>query len=121
MLSGNPAYVLDCIDDVTTKAELLALCFKMGIPVISSMGAALKSDPTRILMGTLRDAVRDPLATKIKWKLKKYMGLSEEDMEHIKCVFSSESLVSSLLPLTEEQQEAPGGWYPTRRSLSPES
>jgi len=34
-----PTYVLDCIDDVSTKAELIAYCVKNGLPVLTSMGA----------------------------------------------------------------------------------
>ena len=70
LLSGAPAYVLDCIDDVTTKGELLAACRARGLRVICSVGAAMKSDPSRLHIGTLVDAVRDPLAAKLRWQLK---------------------------------------------------
>jgi len=39
--SQPPTYVLDCIDDVNTKAELIAYCVKNGLPVLTSMGAGL--------------------------------------------------------------------------------
>lgn len=38
LLQGSPDYVLDCIDDVITKAELIAYCSKNKIPVITSTG-----------------------------------------------------------------------------------
>lgn len=44
---GSPAFVLDCIDDVATKSDLLGECRKRGLRVIASLGAALKADPTR--------------------------------------------------------------------------
>lgn len=44
---GSPSFVLDCIDDLATKADLLAACSERGLRVISSLGAALKADPTR--------------------------------------------------------------------------
>ena len=50
---GNPDYVLDCIDDPTTKAELLAYCIHNNIKVFSSLGAGAKSDPTALLIGDL--------------------------------------------------------------------
>lgn len=56
LLSGSPAYVLDCIDDVPTKVALLAHCRRTGLTVLSSMGAGAKADPTRIRMGPLGDA-----------------------------------------------------------------
>jgi tRNA A37 threonylcarbamoyladenosine dehydratase len=61
--------VLDCIDDVNTKAELLAYCVKNKIKVLTSMGAGGKADPTRLRISALSDCINDPLASKIKWCL----------------------------------------------------
>ena len=66
LLHGNPDYVLDCIDDVKTKAELLSYCSLNNIKVLTSMGAGGKSDPTRLRIGTLADCVKDPLASKVR-------------------------------------------------------
>jgi tRNA A37 threonylcarbamoyladenosine dehydratase len=38
LLAGHPDYVLDCIDDVSTKADLISFCHKHRIPVLTSMG-----------------------------------------------------------------------------------
>ncbi len=48
LLSGNPDMVIDCIDDITTKCDLLAYCYFNKIRVISSGGAGMKADPTKI-------------------------------------------------------------------------
>jgi len=48
LLDPRPDYVLDAIDHFTAKAALIATCRDQGIPVISSMGAANKLDPTKI-------------------------------------------------------------------------
>lgn len=48
LLTPRPDYVLDAIDHFTAKAALIATCRENGIPVISSMGAANKLDPTKI-------------------------------------------------------------------------
>lgn len=72
LLEGNPCIVLDCIDDVSTKAELIAHCVKNNIKVLTSMGAGGKADPTRLRISALADCINDPLASKIKWKLKKH-------------------------------------------------
>ncbi len=48
LLGIRPDYVLDAIDHFTAKTALIMLCLKQGIPVISSMGAANKLDPTKI-------------------------------------------------------------------------
>jgi tRNA A37 threonylcarbamoyladenosine dehydratase len=48
MLVVKPDYVLDAIDHFTAKIALITTCLEQGIPVISSMGAANKLDPTQI-------------------------------------------------------------------------
>lgn len=48
LLAAKPDYVLDAIDHFTAKAALITFCLKRSIPVISSMGAANKMDPSRI-------------------------------------------------------------------------
>jgi tRNA threonylcarbamoyladenosine dehydratase len=88
---------------VNTKGELLAYCSKKGLRVLTSMGAGGKSDPTKIRIGTLSDCVNDPLASKIKWKLKKLSVSPDEVMT----VFSVEKPVKELLPLSEEQHASP--------------
>ena len=103
LLHGKPTYVLDCIDDVTTKAELIAYCLKNNLKVITSMGAGGKADPTRLRVSQLSDCMNDPLASKIKWKLKKH-GVSAED---VTSVFSIEKPAVDLLPLDEEQAANP--------------
>lgn len=48
LLSPRPDFVLDAIDHFTAKTALITICREQGIPVISSMGAANKLDPTKI-------------------------------------------------------------------------
>ncbi|MDD5284864.1 MAG: tRNA threonylcarbamoyladenosine dehydratase [Desulfuromonadaceae bacterium] len=48
LLTPRPDYVLDAIDHFTSKSALIKLCRELEIPVISSMGAANKLDPTKI-------------------------------------------------------------------------
>lgn len=47
-VAGNPDYVLDCIDDVRTKCELLTYCVQHNIRVITSFGAGAKADPSQL-------------------------------------------------------------------------
>jgi tRNA A37 threonylcarbamoyladenosine dehydratase len=48
LLSPPPDYIFDCIDTISGKLDLIERCNAAGIPLISSMGAANKIDPTRI-------------------------------------------------------------------------
>lgn len=102
LLADSPDYVLDCIDDISTKAALIAFCTERGIKVITAMGAGGKADPTRLRIGTLKDCVRDPLAAKIKWKLQKAHAIAPE---HVMTIYSSEKPICELLPLSDEQKE----------------
>ena len=63
---AEPDYVIDCIDDVETKADLLQACQARNIAVISALGAGGKADPTRVLIGEMADPVKDPLAMKLR-------------------------------------------------------
>ena len=55
LLTPAPDYVLDAIDHFTAKAALITACRERGIPVISSMGAANKLDPTMIQVADIAD------------------------------------------------------------------
>jgi tRNA A37 threonylcarbamoyladenosine dehydratase len=48
LLSGPCDYVLDAIDHFTSKVHLIKSCRERGIPIVSSMGAAMKRDPTLV-------------------------------------------------------------------------
>ncbi|KAJ3060293.1 hypothetical protein HDU99_005984, partial [Rhizoclosmatium hyalinum] len=62
LLSGNPDYVLDCIDNLNTKIDLIKYCHDHKLPIISSMGAGAKADPSRIQIADVSDTSEDPLA-----------------------------------------------------------
>ena len=48
LLAGTPDYVVDAIDQFTAKCHLIATCRAQGVPLVSSMGAAGRWDPTQI-------------------------------------------------------------------------
>lgn len=118
--------VIDCIDDVPTKAALLAYCIQNKIRVLSCMGAGGKSDMTRLHISDLRTATKDPLASKLRQTMKKTMKSfrAEEakvdsdntgdesnnddsyldEMDQLTIIYSSEKSVSKLADLTDEQK-----------------
>ena len=53
LLDPGYDYVLDCIDLITAKIHLIAACKERQLPILSSMGAANKFDPTAIRVGDL--------------------------------------------------------------------
>ena len=97
----KPDYVLDCIDNITSKVDLLHYCHKNSISVISSMGAGCKSDPTRVVVGDISLSTDDPLSRSTRRRLK-VLGVNTG----IPVVFSTEKMgpgKASLLPLPEEE------------------
>ncbi|KAG7879559.1 hypothetical protein KL938_003612 [Ogataea parapolymorpha] len=103
LLKGSPSYVVDCIDNIDTKVDLLTFCYEKNVPVISSMGAACKSDSTRVNIADISASDEDPLARSVRRRLKK-KGI----IKGIPCVFSSEKpdpRKASLLPLPDEEFE----------------
>jgi tRNA A37 threonylcarbamoyladenosine dehydratase len=64
--------VVDCIDNMTAKAHLVATCLSRGIPVVSSMGAAARLDPTQIRVGDLCETEIDPFAKAFRKLLRKH-------------------------------------------------
>jgi tRNA A37 threonylcarbamoyladenosine dehydratase len=97
-VSGNPDYVLDCIDDITTKAALIAYCKANNIRVLSAMGAGAKADPTRLRIGDLTDCLVDKLASKLRWKLEKMGVFAKASKKEGECA----SLPSTSLPLSHD-------------------
>ena len=53
-----------------TQADLLDAATAAGIPVISVLGAGAKADPTRVFIADMADALKDPLAHKLRRELR---------------------------------------------------
>jgi len=89
-------FVVDCIDDLATKTHLLEACTALNIPVISSLGAGGKADPTRLRIGTLADSSQDPLAMRLRARIAKFGAKVSPEL--VMFVFSTEEPPVSLLP-----------------------
>ena len=77
-------YVLDAIDTVAGKIEIIAQAKSAGAPVISCMGAGNKLDPTRFEVADIEKTAVCPLARVMRRELKK-LGISG-----VKVVYSKE-------------------------------
>jgi len=85
----NYDYIIDCIDSLKDKTALIELATHTGAKFFSSMGAALKIDPTRIRVAEFWDVHGDPLARAIR---KKFRKEGRETGKPFLCVFSEELL-----------------------------
>ena len=70
LLDPQPDYVIDAIDNITAKAHLLSTCRRAGIPIVSSMGAAARLDPTRVRVDDLARTHHDPFAHHVREALR---------------------------------------------------
>lgn len=80
-------YVVDAVDTVTAKIELVMACREAGVPIISSMGAGNKLDPTAFEVADIYKTSVCPLARVMRRELKK------RDVKHLKVVYSKEEPV----------------------------
>ncbi|KZP17386.1 hypothetical protein FIBSPDRAFT_793232 [Athelia psychrophila] len=63
-------WVIDAIDNITTKVDLLKYCHAHSTRVFSSMGAGAKNDPTRVQIADISNTIYDPLARSVRRRLR---------------------------------------------------
>ncbi len=85
ILSPKPDLLIDAIDSLNPKTQLLHGAYLREIPVISSMGAALRTDPDLIRSGDLYETKGCPLAKHLRKRLRK-RGVGTG----VACVYSTE-------------------------------
>ncbi len=93
-------YVIDCIDTVAAKLELVSRCTALQIPIISAMGTGNKLDPTAFVVTDLSKTEGCPLARVMRKELRK------RGITHLKVVYSKEDPLSPMQPIA---YEAPAG------------
>ena len=71
LLKIKPDFVVDAIDSLNPKCCLIEALVKAGIPFVSSMGAALKTDPTKIQIAKMKKTLNCPLAFFVRKRLRK--------------------------------------------------
>jgi tRNA threonylcarbamoyladenosine dehydratase len=85
LLADPYDYVVDAIDHITSKLHLIRTCRQRNIPIISSMGAAAKLDPTQIMVADISQTNKCRMARSVR-KLLKKQGIAQG----VKVVFSTE-------------------------------
>ncbi|WP_054741439.1 tRNA threonylcarbamoyladenosine dehydratase [Cellulosilyticum ruminicola] len=103
LLSKDYDYVVDAIDMVTAKIDLIVRCKTMNIPIISAMGAANKLDPTKLVVTDIYKTSVCPLAKVMRKELK------ARHVKKLKVVYSTET------PIKPDQSLKHGGAGTARR------
>lgn len=115
LLKPRYSFVVDAIDNVTGKIDIIRRCYSQGIPVISSMGAGNKLDPAAFRVADISETSVDPLARAIRRELRKF-----EIYKGVKVVFSTEPPLTPKVQLPKTKVEPTEQAKPTK-SLAPGS
>lgn len=104
LLPPGLSYVVDAIDTVDSKLDLVCRALGLGIPVISSMGAGNKLDPSRLEIADIHKTSVCPLARVMRQELK------ARGIKHLKVVYSREEPIElpEALPSPEGRRRIPG-------------
>lgn len=80
-------YIVDAIDDINAKIELIKKAKHANVPIICAMGAGNKLDPTKLKVADIAETHTCPLAKTVRKKL------NELDIHNVKVVFSTEKSI----------------------------
>ena len=84
IITKDLAYVVDCVDTVTAKLDIVSKCNELKIPVISSMGTGNKLNPLKFEVTDISKTTVCPLAKVMRKELR------ERGIENLKVVYSKE-------------------------------
>src|ERR1035437_3703293 len=96
ILSEKFDYVIDAIDSITPKVTFIKTAFERNVPIVSSMGAGAKLDPTRLKVVDISETYNCPFAQYIRKRLKEFKITTG-----IKTVFSPEEPIKESLMMTD--------------------
>lgn len=110
ILDGTVDYIVDSIDTVTAKIELVIRANKLNIPIISSMGTGNKLDPTKFEVADIYKTSICPLAKVMRKELR------ARGIDKLKVVYSKEEPIKldieenleEMKPLNKEKKRTPG-------------
>lgn len=85
VINCGASVIVDAIDSLASKTVLIAAALKAGVPIVSSMGAARKTDPSLIATAELFKTFNCPMAARMR-KTLRAEGFKKANM----CVFSTE-------------------------------
>ena len=108
---GRIDYIVDAIDTVKSKIDLIVEADRRGIPIISSMGAGNKLNPAQLEVSDIYKTSVCPLARALRQKLKK-LGIRK-----LKVVYSKEEPLKPMV-IEGQTEEPPGSRHTVPGSVS---
>ena len=99
VLENHFDFVVDAIDTISPKLYLIKACVENQIPLVSSMGAGARIDPTKVTITDVSKSYNDRLAFRVRKKLRRW-GI----YKGFPVVFSSEDANKDAIKLIENEQ-----------------
>ena len=99
---ANYDYIIDAIDTVTAKLDIIETARDLNIPVISAMGCGNRIDPRKLTVTDIYKTEGDPLAKIMRRELKK------RSIKKLKVVYSTEKPVKPLFEEENSRRHIPG-------------
>ena len=100
ILLPSPGIVIDAIDSLKPKADLVAFCVKQKLPFISSLGAAGRIDPFSVRVGELKEATNCSLGRRLRKRLK-----SKGVFQGVRCVYSTQEALNAKGEIVKDKKE----------------
>lgn len=101
LFDNSVSYVVDAVDNVTAKIELVVRANRLNVPIISCMGTGNKLDPTRFEVADIYKTSMCPLAKVMRKELK------ARRIKHLKVVYSKEEPIKPQTK-SEGRKQVPG-------------
>ena len=102
IITQDLSYVLDCVDTVTAKLEIVMQCEKLNIPIISAMGTGNKLDPSKFEITDIYKTSICPLAKVMRKELRK------RNIDNLKVIYSKEEPIKIDEYMGSTSKQVPG-------------
>lgn len=105
LFDNNSDYIIDAIDDIPAKIEIICESVKRNKPIISSMGTGNKLDPGKFKIDNIYSTKYDPLSKKVRKELRK------KGIKKLKVLYSDEK------PIYNNSVPGSVSWVPSSAGL----
>ena len=102
LIASDASYVVDAIDSVEAKVDLITHCREIQVPIVVSMGAGNKVDPSKLRVSDISETHTCPLARAVRLQLRR-----RQIERNVKVVFSTEPAVANHVP-ADADRRTPG-------------
>ena len=89
-------FVIDAIDTVSAKMDIIIKCYSLGIPMVSALGCGNRLDPSKLVIADIHKTELDPLAKVIR------KNCRDAGIKSLRVVYSTETPIKPMTPALEE-------------------